>query len=162
VSNFTKICYWEPRWYMRTHGRTDMTEVIGSVREYANVPKSLSFRPMVYWHGCYGSQNNQQLFFQTTVTCGVVGPKMSGPSGDSDYRGTTMFSIHLADLQRWWKCIPPACRQASHLTNTLFMARFEVPAVVSRPVNPCRGRHYALSKRRQTLTPRQSITHRET
>lgn len=82
-----------------------MTKVKGALLEYAKTPKSPSFRPMVYLHGSYGSRNNQQLFSQTKITCGKLGPKLSGPTTDPNYRGpdyggTVVFGIYLVDLQK--------------------------------------------------------------
>jgi hypothetical protein len=36
-----KSLQWDPRRYMWTHGRMDMTKLIGALRDYANAPKEI-------------------------------------------------------------------------------------------------------------------------
>jgi hypothetical protein len=75
---------------MRTDGRADTTEVIGSFPEYANVPKNPSFHRVAYYIALMGlgtTRNSGGNFWS------IVDPKMSGPTGDTDHRGAIVFGI---------------------------------------------------------------------
>jgi len=76
TSNFTKCVQWEPSYFMRKDGRTDVTMLIVAFRNFANAPKNGSFTPLFIfnpWKFLYSCDSVSRMLtsFPKCVVCSV-------------------------------------------------------------------------------------------